>query len=315
MNCPNPIRWIALAALALCAGCGQQVDEELHFSADAKYADWVGKPVEFQFTALDGRPVDSKQLHGKVVLLDFWATWCGPCMAELPKLKAVYERLHAQGFEIVGVSGDTDRAALQNVIQRHKLPWPQLFEGRSKSSLAAKFGIRHYPSMWLLDRQGVVRFISAGANLEEKAKKLLREGATGKDSSSEPAKPGFTNPITFAKETFEQAANRGTSEEIVTKARTVPKAKPEVKATASSPASSAPVTGIVVKGIFNSSRLQQVMLSMDGASVTLEHGQSRSVRLGGKQVRLKCDAITDRQVTLLLGEGEPAQSLTLSLNH
>jgi thiol-disulfide isomerase/thioredoxin len=310
MNCPNPIRWIAFAALALCAGCGRQVDEELHFSADAKYADWVGKPVEFQFTALDGRPIDSKQLRGKVVLLDFWATWCGPCMAELPKLKAVHERLHAQGFEIVGVSGDTDRAALQSVIQRHQLPWPQLFEERSMPSLAAKFGIRHYPSMWLIDRQGVVRFISAGANLEEKAKQLLREGAAGKDSSSEPAKPGFTNPITVAKETFEQAANRVSSEEIVAKARTLPETKPVVKATGSSPA-----TGIVVKGIFNSSRLQQVMLSVDGVSVTLENGQSRSVRLSGKQVRLKCEAITDRQVTLLLGDGEPAQSLTLSLNH
>jgi len=311
MNCPNPIRWIAVAALALCAGCGQQVDEELHFSADAKYGDWVGKPVEFQFTALDGRLVDSKQLRGKVVLLDFWATWCGPCMAELPKLKAVHERLHAQGFEIVGISGDTDRAALQNIIQRHKLPWPQLFEGRSKPSLAAKFGIRHYPSMWLLDRQGVVRFISAGANLEEKAKQLLRESAAGKGSQPEPAGTGFINPITVAKETFEQAADRGASGEIVAKARSTTGAPTSPAPVVSKP----PPAGIIVKGIFNSSRLQQAMLSVDGASVTLENGQVRSVRLGGKQVRLKCEAITDRQVTLLLGEGEAAQSLTLPLNH
>jgi thiol-disulfide isomerase/thioredoxin len=311
MNCPNPIRWIALAALALCAGCGRQVDEELHFSADAKYGDWVGKPVEFQFTALDGRLVDSKQLRGKVVLLDFWATWCGPCMAELPKLKAVHERLHAQGFEIVGISGDTDRAALQSVIQRHKLPWPQLFEGRSKPSLAAKFGIRHYPSMWLLDRQGVVRFISAGANLEEKAKQLLREGATGDKPSPEPAGTGFTNPITVARETIKQAVERSAPDGLVAKARSTPNTTNSTAVAASKPSPA----GIIVKGIFNSPRLQQVMLSVEGASLTLEHGQSRSVRLGGKQVRLKCEAITDRQVTLLLGEGEPAHSLTLSLNH
>ncbi len=312
MNCPNPIRWIALAALALCAGCSKPVEEELHFSADAKYGDWLGQTVEFQFTAFDGRPVDSKQLRGKVVLLDFWATWCGPCMTELPKLKAVHERLHAQGFEIVGISGDTDRAALQKVIQRHKLPWPQLFEGRSKPSLAAKFGIRHYPSMWLLDRQGVVRFISAGANLEEKAKKLLREGATGDDPSPEPAGTGLNNPITVAKETFEQAAGWGASGELVAQARSTTGVQTSAVPVTSKPP---PTAGIIVKGIFNSPRLQQVMLSVDGASLTLEHGQSRSVRLGGKQVRLKCEAITDRQVTLLLGEGETAQSLTLSLNH
>ena len=311
MNCPNPIRWIALAALALSAGCGQPVEEELHFSADAKYGNWLGQPVEFQFTALDGRPVDSKQLRGKVVLLDFWATWCGPCMAELPKLKAVHERLHAQGFEIVGISGDTDRTALQNVIQRHKLPWPQLFEGSSMPSLASKFGIRHYPSMWLLDRQGVVRFISAGANLEEKAKQLLREGATGNDASPEPAGSGFINPITVAKETFEQAAGRGASGEIVAQARSTTGLQTSATPAVSKP----PPNGIMVKGIFNSSRLQQVMLSVDGTSLTMEQGQSRGVRLDGKQVRLKCEAITDRQVTLVLGEGETAQSLTLSLNH
>lgn len=293
-----------MAALALSAGCGQPVEEELHFSADAKYGNWLGQPVEFQFTALDGRPVDSKQLRGKVVLLDFWATWCGPCMAELPKLKAVHARLHAQGFEIVGISGDTDRTALQNVIQRHKLPWPQLFEGRSKPSLAAQLGIRHYPSMWLLDQQGVVRFISAGANLEAKAKQLLREGATGNGGSPEPAGTGFINPITVAKETFKQAADRGAAGEIVAKARSTTGAQTNAAPVVSKPAPA----GIIVQGIFNSPRLQQAMLSVEGASVTLEHGQVRNVRL-------KCEAIMDRQVTLLLGEGDAAQALTFSLNH
>jgi peroxiredoxin len=135
-----------------------------------------GKPFEHQFTALDGRPMDSTKLRGKVLLIDFWATWCAPCIAELPNLKATYAKFHAQGFEILGISLDTDRAALENLVQKEGLTWPQHFDSADgNSAVADRYKISGIPAMWLVDKRGVIRDINARANLAEKVEKLLQE--------------------------------------------------------------------------------------------------------------------------------------------
>jgi hypothetical protein len=72
--------------------------------------DLAGKPPAIQFTAVDGREVDLAKMKGKVVLVDFWSTLCEPCIAELPKVKDAYEKFHARGFEVVGISFDSDKA-------------------------------------------------------------------------------------------------------------------------------------------------------------------------------------------------------------
>jgi thiol-disulfide isomerase/thioredoxin len=138
--------------------------------------DALGKPLPIKFTAIDGREVDLAKLTGKVVLVDFWATWCGPCVAELPNVKDTYDKLHGKGFEIVGISFDKDKNALEKFVDEHEMKWPQYFDGKVwGNEYGQKYGINGIPSMWLVDKKGNLRDMNARGALEEKAAKLLEE--------------------------------------------------------------------------------------------------------------------------------------------
>ena len=137
----------------------------------------IGQPLDMKFTAVDGTKVDLAKMKGKVVLIDFWATWCGPCIAELPSVKKTYKKLNPKGFEIIGISLDTKESALKRFIKKENMPWPQFFDGKGWSNnLAKKHGIRSIPAMWLVDKQGNLVDLNARANLEKKVEDLLSGG-------------------------------------------------------------------------------------------------------------------------------------------
>ncbi len=115
-----------------------------------------GKPFpDFSFTDLAGAQHALSEFRGKVLLVDFWATWCGPCVGELPNVKAAYEAYHAKGFEIVGISLDKDRAKLDAFLKDKGIPWTQSFDGKGwENAIAMQFGIHSIPATFLIDSEG-----------------------------------------------------------------------------------------------------------------------------------------------------------------
>jgi thiol-disulfide isomerase/thioredoxin len=136
----------------------------------------LGQRLDLAFTAVDGRAVDLSRLQGKVVLVDFWATWCPPCRGEVPNVRQIYEKYHAKGFEIVGISLDNDKDSLQHFVAENKMEWPQYFDGLQwKNKYARQFGIESIPTMWLVDKTGKLREMNAREDLAGNVEKLLAE--------------------------------------------------------------------------------------------------------------------------------------------
>jgi thiol-disulfide isomerase/thioredoxin len=129
---------------------------------------YKSKPLDLKFTAADGRKVDLAELRGKVVLVDFWATWCGPCRREIPNVVNAFRKYHAQGFEIVGVSLDEDKKRMMAYTKEQGMTWPQYFDGAGwDTKVSRRFAITSIPTMWLLDREGRVISSDVWGELDE----------------------------------------------------------------------------------------------------------------------------------------------------
>lgn len=143
----------------------------------SKMADLKSKPVELQFTAVSKNEVDLTLMRGKVILVDFWASWCGPCITEMPNVVSTYQRLHPKGFEIVGISLDQDKDKMLEAMKKHGMEWEQFFDGAGwKNKISSSYGIDSIPATWLIDKKGMLRSSGLrGEALAAAVEKLLKE--------------------------------------------------------------------------------------------------------------------------------------------
>ncbi len=158
--------------------------QEQEAADKASAAVLMKQPIEIQFTALDGRTVDVTKMRGKAVIVDFWATWCKPCIAEMPQLKTLYDRYHSQGLEIIGITaesaglaeGDTAeqtasklsaaRQKVNDVLAQKSIPWPQYFDGRAADNpIKRRYAIRVFPTKFLIGADGML--VSPQADIDQ----------------------------------------------------------------------------------------------------------------------------------------------------
>lgn len=139
----------------------------------------VGNSIQVSGPTLDGKKYSLTDYTGKVVLVDFWASWCPPCIVEMPQVREVYTKYHAQGFEIVGIPLDEDEETLRFFVNKMEMTWPQIFHKETEKRgfdhpIAVHYGMNAIPMFFLIDRQGkVISTTVRSTNLEQKVKEAL----------------------------------------------------------------------------------------------------------------------------------------------
>ncbi len=118
----------------------------------------IGNPAPvFVNNDVNGKPVSFTSLKGKYVLLDFWASWCGPCRLENPAVVKAYHRFHDKGFDIFGISLDTDKSKWMAAIKKDGLDWTQVSDLKGwKADVVSLYGVQGIPMNYLLDNNGII---------------------------------------------------------------------------------------------------------------------------------------------------------------
>ncbi len=174
---PTPLRvieallWLVVAGLFV-----WRITPQLQAAVGWKSAATDAPAVTFAM--LDGRALPLDELKGRVVLVNFWATWCPPCRAEMPGFQKVYEAKHADGFTMVGISMDEgSRQHVASYLRDHGITYPVAMA--TPDAVAAFGGVNSFPTSFLIDRQGGVRYtvhgLFAEVTLRAAVERLLAE--------------------------------------------------------------------------------------------------------------------------------------------
>lgn len=139
----------------------------------------------FAVTALDGSHFNLDEMGGRVVLIDFWATWCGPCNAELPHMQKIAKEFAGQPLVIISVSWDSDEAKWKEFINKHEMTWVQYRD--ADHNLSRRFGVEAIPHYFTIDSDGVLtaEMLGSGSDVEGKLKKLIKRAKEAKPANTQ----------------------------------------------------------------------------------------------------------------------------------
>ena len=170
---PGALGGVLGLAAGLCVA-GAAVEDPLTLDKKTATLVKVGQALDFEATTLAGEPYRLQDQRGRVVLVDFWATWCDPCLRELPHVEELYQRYHERGFDMVGVSLDSGDQPLLSFLQDHPLPWPQIVDSDRTDRLTDLYGVDAIPYTILVGRDGLVHETALyGEQLEAAIQEVL----------------------------------------------------------------------------------------------------------------------------------------------
>jgi thiol-disulfide isomerase/thioredoxin len=161
-------------------------------AAEIRLKDAVGQPFKIEFTdAIKGGHVTMASLKGKVVIIDFWATWCPPCVADMPNMKKLYAEYRTKGVEFIGVSLDQPKDnggydLLKAFVEKNKIDWPQFYDPEGKHEFALDWGVNSIPTIFAVDADGNLASLDAAGQLETLIPNLLKKAEKSKKTQARP---------------------------------------------------------------------------------------------------------------------------------
>jgi len=137
----------------------------------------IGKEApEIEGQDFDGQQIRLSDYRGQVVLLNFWGTWCGPCMAKIPEERKLVERMAGKPFALIGINSDSDVTKVKRVAEKENITWRSFRDGGSRGPIARAWNVQDWPTLYILDRNGIIRYRDVwGPTLAEAVDTVMRE--------------------------------------------------------------------------------------------------------------------------------------------
>lgn len=176
--------WLSLSLSIYLIGAARAASERYYFdqyvsrTKPQEMSDTAigSRSPEIDATELSGEPMNLSEYRGKVVMIVFWASWCGPCMQDVKHEKYLHEKFQNRPFEIVGVNCDFDRKLGMKAVQLHSIPWRSFWDEGDNGPISKKWGVRAWPSIFVIDDEGIIRFnYLRGESLDVPLEVLIKE--------------------------------------------------------------------------------------------------------------------------------------------